>query len=125
MKFIPTIFHCILDYIIGLLVLLSPWIFDYKSDGAETWGPTVIVGIMFAYNLLTDSETGLIKFLAMPAHLWFDIFCGITLAASPWIFDFKDVLHAPQIVIFFGILITLNGLFTETLPSYAEKKGND
>ena len=127
MRFIPTIVHGIIDYIIGILVLASPWLFHYKNDGSETWGPAIIIAAMFAYEILTDYEVGLIKLLAMPAHLYFDIACGLALVCSPWIFDALNEAphHASGIIMTFGIFITLNGLFTQTLPSYAEKRSNN
>ena len=120
MRFIPTIFHGIFDLLLAVLVLLAPWIFDYKSDGAETWGPSIIIAVMLAYSILTDYETGLIKILAMPAHNWFDVASGFGIIFSPWLFEFREVPHATGVLMTFGILIILNGLFTETLPSYAE-----
>jgi hypothetical protein len=120
MRIIPTLLHGVIDYVSGILLIAAPWIFGYHQNGPETWGPMLIVIVMFVYDLLTDYEMGIIKLVAMPSHLWFDLTCGAAIISSPWLFKFSDVTHVPQFV--FGGIIIMNALFSETLPSYAEKR---
>ena len=125
MRFIPTLVHGFFDYILGLLMICAPWLLHYHDDHVETWGPSIIIATMFTYDIFTDYETGLVKFLAMPAHLWFDFVCGFALMVAPWLFSFNEIPRAPYVCMTIGILIILNSLCTETLPSYAEKRGNN
>ena len=37
MRFISTRVHGILDYLMGPLLIASPWLFDFDNGGAETW----------------------------------------------------------------------------------------
>ncbi len=45
MRFIPTRFHGILDYIVALVLILAPWLFDFSDNSYATW-TLVIAGIV-------------------------------------------------------------------------------
>lgn len=32
MRFIPTRFHGIIDYVVGLVFIIAPWLFDFSED---------------------------------------------------------------------------------------------
>lgn len=36
MRFIPTRTHGLLDYVVGLLLIAAPWVFNFAQGGAET-----------------------------------------------------------------------------------------
>lgn len=120
MRSVPTLIHGIFDYLIGVLVIASPWMFHYYQNASETWVPILIVTAMFFYDLLTDYESGILKLISMSTHLWFDVGFGFMLIFSPKIFGFSDLAVYPQMI--FGICIILNSILSETLPSYGEKK---
>ena len=42
MRFIPTKVHGILDYVVGALLAVSPWLFQFNRGGAETWIPVLL-----------------------------------------------------------------------------------
>lgn len=43
LKLIPMRIHLILDYVTGIFLILSPWLFGFSE---EVWVPHVIVGIL-------------------------------------------------------------------------------
>ena len=45
MRFIPTKVHGVMDYIMGILLIASPWLFIFNRGGMETWIP-VILGVV-------------------------------------------------------------------------------
>lgn len=115
MRIIPTRIHGILDYLVGIILIASPWVFDFDNGGAETWVP-VIVGIMvLLQTIMTDFEVGIIRKIPMASHLRMDLFIGLFLAASPWIFDFDEVVWEPHVI--FGIFSILASLMTRTVPA--------
>jgi len=115
MRIIPTRIHGILDYLVGIILIASPWVFDFDNGGAETWVP-VIVGIMvLMQTIITDFEVGIIRKLPMVSHLRMDLFIGLFLAASPWIFNFDEVVWEPHVI--FGIFSILASLMTRTTPA--------
>jgi hypothetical protein len=52
LKLVPMRIHLVLDYITGIFLTLSPWLFGFAEI---VWVPHVIVGILtIGYALLTD-----------------------------------------------------------------------
>jgi len=112
MRIIPTKIHGILDYLMGVLLIASPWLFNFHRGGAETYVPILLgAGVIF-YSLLTNYELGLIKKITMPMHLGFDLIGGAFLAASPWLFGFADYIFLPHLIL--GILEIGASLMTQT-----------
>jgi hypothetical protein len=121
MKFIGTKTHGYLDYIMGVLLIAAPWIFDFDRGGAETWVPVVLGAGVIVYSLLTDYELGASRQISMRTHLLLDMIGGALLAASPWIFGFADYVWAPHLVL--GVLEIGAALFTKTVPD-TERHGH-
>ena len=54
MRFIPTKLHAPLDYIVGVVLIAGPWIFQYSDDKVAT-AISIVLGIgLIAYSLLTN-----------------------------------------------------------------------
>jgi hypothetical protein len=115
MRFIPTKVHGVMDYIMGILLIASPWLFDFNRGGMETWIPVILGVGALVYSVMTDYELGLTRTLAMPTHLTLDLVSGILLAASPWIFGFADHVYLPHLVL--GIIEIGASLMTKREPS--------
>jgi len=111
---IPTRVHGILDYLLGLLLIASPWIFGFDDEGTAKWVPIVLGAGVLLYSLLTDYELGAIRAIPMPVHLVLDFAGGVLLAASPWIFGFSDEVWAPHMVL--GLVEIGTALLTERRP---------
>ena len=115
MRFIETKTHGYMDYLMGVVLIAAPWLFDFADNGAETWVPVILGASAIVYSLLTDYEMGLSRMISMRAHLWLDVASGIFLAASPWIFGFANQVYLPHLIL--GIVEVGAGLFTKTEPS--------
>lgn len=114
MRFIPTRVHGALDYLMAILLIASPWLFDFAAGGAETWVP-VIIGIgAIVYSLMTAYEMGVVPAISMKTHLLLDLAAGLVLIVSPWLFGFADFIWIPHVV--FGVLEVGAALTTETTP---------
>ena len=98
MRLIPTKVHGYLDYLVGALLIVAPWLFGFAARGAETWVPVLLGAAAIVYSLLTDYELGVRKIISMPTHLLLDLVSGIVLAASPWLFGFADYVWAPHLI---------------------------
>lgn len=116
MRFIPTNVHGMLDYGMGLLLIISPWLFGFSENEAAMWVPVILGLGVILYSLFTDYELGLVHRISMPAHLALDAGGGLILAISPWLFGFADVVWVPHVV--FGLLEIGAALMTQTRPSY-------
>lgn len=114
MRFIPTRVHGILDYTVGAILAISPWLFGFNRGGAETWVPVILGAGAILYSLVTNYEWGVSRRIPMPTHLMLDVASGIVLALSPWIFGFADHVYLPHLL--FGILEIAVPLLTRRHP---------
>src|SRR5690554_1548903 len=73
MRFLSTRTHGVLDYLVGALLILAPFIFGFADGGAAQWVPIVLGAGAIAYSLVTRYELGAVKLLPMPAHLGLDL----------------------------------------------------
>jgi hypothetical protein len=99
---IPTRIHGVLDYVVGALLILAPFLFGFADGTAAQWVPTLLGIAAIVYSLITRYELSIAKILPMPTHLLLDAASGVLLAASPWLFGFADRIWWPHVV--FGVL---------------------
>lgn len=116
MKVISTKAHGILDYLMGVLLIASPWLFGFARGGSETWTPIILGAGAILYSLLTNYELSMAKAIPMRAHLTLDFLSGAFLAASPWILGFNDYVYVPHLI--FGIVEIGAALMTDPGPAY-------
>jgi hypothetical protein len=114
--------HGIMDYLMGVLLIAAPWLFGFAQNGAETWIPVALGITLLVYSLMTNYEYGAVKTLSMNTHLTLDLFSGILLAVSPWLFGFADVVYLPHLIL--GIAEIGASLMTEKTPSTANNRAN-
>ena len=116
MRFLPTRVHGYLDYLLGAVLLMGPWVFNFDRGGAETWIPVLLGAGVMLYSLFTDYEMGLMKSIPMPVHLWLDGLVGVLLALSPWLFGFSRYVWAPHLLL--GLIAIGAAFTTQTIPSH-------
>jgi hypothetical protein len=91
--------HGILDYVVGLILILSPTLFGFRGAGAATLVPVVLGFVAVLYSLMTDYELGMIKVLSFRTHLTLDVLGGILLTVSPWLFAFASRVWVPHLIL--------------------------
>jgi hypothetical protein len=112
---ITTKAHGTLDYVMGVALIVAPWLFGFARGGAETVLPVALgVGILIQ-SLLTNYELGLLGLIPMKFHLRMDVILGVFLATSPWIFGFLGTVWLPHVIV--GLLIAVSGLATAAVPA--------
>ena len=116
MRIIPTKVHGVLDYLSGLLLIASPWLFDFANGEAAQWVPIFIGATVLVVSLITDYELSVAKLVPMPTHLGIDVLGGALLAASPWLFGFDELVIWPHLLL--GIFAIGSGLLTRQVPDY-------
>lgn len=116
---ISTKVHGYLDYMMGLLLIVAPFIFRFP-EGAATYLPIVLGAGTFVYSLMTDYELGLLKVIPMKGHLGIDLMAGLLLIAAPWLFGFADIMFWPFVIL--GLVEVGASLLTAKHPSYAETR---
>jgi len=119
MKFINTKAHGILDYLVGILLIVAPWALHFYANGPETWIPVAMGIAVIFFSLLTDYEFGAFKRIPMRVHLGIDFMVGLFLAASPWLFGFHGYVYMPHLIV--GTAIILLVFFSSAKP-YAKTR---
>jgi hypothetical protein len=113
-RVIPTPIHGVLDYTVGTLIAIAPWLFGFAKRKPETIIPLLLGSGAFVYSLLTDYELGLFDVLTMRTHLMIDFASGILLASAPWLFGFAKRNWLPHLLL--GILEIAAVLLTDPEP---------
>ncbi|GAB3526597.1 SPW repeat protein [Pontibacter brevis] len=120
MRFIPTRFHGILDYVVGLVLIISPWLFGFSDVAYATW-TIVAAGIAaLVMTVLTDFEVGIVHKIPMQTHLMIDFGMGVILALSPWMFGFAEEVYRPHLI--GGVFAILSSLTTHRVPSESYRR---
>lgn len=117
---LPTRVHGMLDYLLGVLLIASPWVFGFGTGGAEGWVPMAVGGAIVLYSLFTDYELGAVKRLQIPVHLMLDALGGVLLAVSPWLLGFDAHVWKPHLAA--GLALVLVAAVTNTLPGYDRRR---
>lgn len=114
MRFLTTRTHGVLNYVIGGLLIVAPWLLGFAAGGAETWVPVIIGVLVIVLALFTRYELGAVKRIPMPIHLWVDGLAGAFLAVSPWLLNYAYLVWAPHLLV--GLLLLTGALTTHTHP---------
>lgn len=119
MKVISTRTHGMLDYLMGSILILSPWLFNFANGEAAMWIPIILGAAVITYSLFTDYELGAVRTISMKTHLWFDGIGGIFLALSPWLFNFNELVFLPHLI--FGLLEVIAASMTDPVPTIGRR----
>lgn len=114
MKLIDTRTHGYLDYIVGIFLMIAPFIFHLDRTSPEGLVFYVLGAMAIVYSLFTNYELSLFRLIPMKVHLFLDVLSGIFLAASPWLLGFSDRVYLPHLVL--GIFEISAGLLTTSKP---------
>jgi uncharacterized membrane protein len=112
LRFISTRTHGAIDYLMGVLLIVVPYILGFADGTSAQWIPQIIGAALIVASLLTDYEFGAVCVIPMPVHLFLDVAAGLLLAISPWLFGFADRVFWPHLIL--GILEIGAGLMTRT-----------
>ncbi len=123
MRFIPTRVHAYLDYLVGVLLIIAPWVLGFAAGGAETWIPVLVGASVIVYSLITNYELGAAKLIDMPTHLWLDGIGGAFLAISPWVFGYADRVWLPHVIV--GLIEIGTAIMTQTRPGVVTRPAED
>jgi hypothetical protein len=114
MHIISTRVHGMLDYLVGAILIISPWALGFTTNGPAQWVPVILGAAIIIYSVLTRYELGAGP-IPLGVHLALDVLAGIFLAMSPWLFGFAGVVYWPHLVL--GIVAIVVATLT---PSYPE-----
>lgn len=99
MKATLSTFHAAGDYVIGVLLLIGPWLFGFADDSPASVITRTFGAVTIAFNLFTDYELGAYRRIPLTARLLVDAALGGLLIGAPWMFGFADTTWIPHLVI--------------------------
>lgn len=114
MRVIDSRTHTIIGLLVGVVLIVAPWLLTFADESdAATWS-AVGVGVFIVLNeLITTSPASPVKLVPMSVHLILDMVTGVFLALTPWFFGFADedwFVWVPHVVV--GILVAGYALMT-------------
>jgi hypothetical protein len=105
MKPLSATSHGVLDYVVGVFLLVSPWLFGFNDVSTAATLNMVVIGILvLGLSLMTDYPLGLLKLVPFPIHGIIEASGAVFLLASPWIVRFSQVVPARNIALAVAIL---------------------
>jgi hypothetical protein len=99
MKIISRRVHGVLDYLVGVLLILAPKLFGFDTGGPEQMVPVTLGIVAILYSAVTRYELGALGLLPFRRHLTLDVLHGLVLALSPWLFQFSDRVWVPHLAL--------------------------
>jgi len=101
--------HNYVDYILGLLLVAAPFIFQMKIESIES-KIIVTTGLAVIFvNVITSHKLGLAKIISKKMHHKIDLFLGWFLVVSPLLFGFFGSIVFPHFLL--GFILLSNTFF--------------
>jgi len=116
--------HGVLDYVGGILITFSPWIFGFaKLGGSPLYLPLCMGSMQLLMAIFSNHPMGLFKVFPMPLHLTIDMLFGVILMSAPWLYGFYHFVFLPHLLL--GAMSFFAGLFTRHSPLYGFKLSDE
>lgn len=96
---ISTRTHAMIDYLVGILLILAPYLLGFDDGGPAHLVPVVLGVATIIYSLLTNYELAIVRLIPMPVHLGLDAASGLLLLVSPWLFGFAGLIWWPHVLV--------------------------
>lgn len=122
MGIIPTRVHAVLDYLVGIALIVLPFLWMEEAPIAA-WIPIILGASVILYSLFTAYEYSIVNLIPVPMHLLLDGIGGAFLIASPWLFGFGDEIWLPHVVIGIGEIVAAAA--TKRRPVALHARGTD
>ncbi len=119
---IPLRVHNVIDYVVGVALALSPYVFGF-SDVVAARNVFLVVGILWlAYSSITNYYYSIAKIIPLGAHMVLDALNGIVLIVSPALFGYRELITDGQFALHFvmGIGALAVVAFTRTRTEEAK-----
>ena len=99
MKHVNSRAHGVIDYVVGVALIIAPYLFGFADDEPARNAAWIVGGGSLLYSLFTAYELSIAKIIPYRIHLGLDVAAGIFLAASPWLMNFADRVVVPHLVV--------------------------
>jgi uncharacterized membrane protein YoaK (UPF0700 family) len=110
---IPRTVHGAIEYLLGVVFLGGPILFNFDSDVAT--GVSIAIGILVLVNtaITAGMPTSLVKQLAMTAHVTVDMVLSIFLIVAPFVLGFASETAPRNFYMILGVALLLMTIGTK------------
>jgi len=105
MRVISTLYHSVIDYLLGVYIFCVPLMCDYSLTSAAALSLIGVSALLIINGLLSKFDFGYLKAVPNRLHLISDATAGMLLFCSPWIFSFSQQCFLPHIAIGAGVFL--------------------
>jgi hypothetical protein len=126
-RFVPTAVHGVLDYVGGLYLVASPFIFGFASKSGIAVVLRMVLGVgLILYSLFTNYELGIpgLRFIPMSVHLSADFAASVALALAPFLFGYSSLglnVWLPQVAAGMAVILLVLVSQTSWQGTYSER----
>jgi hypothetical protein len=92
------------NLVLGLWMLVSPWVLAYQAETNPTWN-AVALGILIAASALVA------LFRVMAWEEWVNLAFGVWLVTSPWVLGFAGLAVAMWNAVIVGVVVAALALW--------------
>lgn len=112
---IPVAVHGAVEYVVGVLFVAAPYLFDFHPTRATT--ASIAVGVVvLVVAAVSVGPTGLIDELPLSAHVALDYVLAVFLVAAPFLFGFSHEGKPSAFFIVLGVAHLLITIATRFVP---------
>lgn len=90
--------HSVLDYLLAVGMITSPWLYNFTEFGLAQNIPMVLGICLLVYSVFTEYGLCIIPLINIKVNLGLDIVSGAFLAVSPWLFEFNEYVFMPHLI---------------------------
>lgn len=110
-RFLPWPVHEAIDYLVGIFLILAPFLFGFRDEPA--FPVFVAVGvIVLAAVVLTGGRLGVVDVLPPQVHAAIDYVVALFLILAPFLFAFTEVDAALFSSVFLGVGLFIVSVIT-------------
>ena len=91
--------HAIIDYVVGVLLLIVPYVLGFNDGSAAQYVPQILGALVLVMSLLTSYELSITKLIPYRVHLGIDVVQALILLISPWLFGFAGRIWWPHVLV--------------------------
>ncbi len=98
----PLFVHGLVEYGVGGLSIVAPFLFSFDSDPATVVSILLGAGIV-VLGFLNEAPTGVARNMPIASHVVLDYVVSLVMLVSPFIFGFTDDAAATAYFIVLGV----------------------
>jgi hypothetical protein len=111
--FVSTSTFGLLNYVIALTLMSSPWLFGFSHvGGASFFLPLVFGWLQLIMAIFSRNKFGFMNVFPISMHCFIDVVGGSFLMVSPFLYGYSVHVFWPQLIL--GGLVFFLGIFTQT-----------